>query len=322
MSAILLATYNGAAWLPEFLASVRRQTRGDWRMLIRDDDSTDATPEILAEAAACDPRFVVLSDNQQRLGLVRNFGRLMEQAPRLDERHFFFADQDDVWLPDKLERQLAAMRALEDGLGNDVPILVHTDLRVVDGELREIHASHTIYAGVRRTCGEHRALPTILMHNCATGCASLINRPLLEIALPLPPAAVLHDWWIAACAAAFGKIHYLPEPLVLYRQHAGNAVGAASLWHRLKPWQIVRNGAWQHIQTNVQKGFGQARALRDRLRERGAGTLATNVGLVEDYCHAFDANRSAWRRRTQALRMRRLTLLDRVLLAICATSRT
>src|SRR5439155_22468886 len=111
----------------------------------------------------------------------------------------------------------------------------------------------------------------------ATGCASLINRSLLEIALPLPPAAVLHDWWITACAAAFGTIRYLPEPLVLYRQHGRNAVGAASVWRRLQPWRVVRNGAWRRIQENVQRSSRQARALLDRLRERSAGTLPMQV---------------------------------------------
>src|SRR5205809_1117680 len=113
MSAILLATFNGGAWLPAFLASVQSQTRNDWRMLVRDDGSADATGQDVADAAARDPRIIVLSDNGQRLGIMQNFGRLMEEARRLGERHFFFADQDDVWLPQKLARQLAAMTALE-----------------------------------------------------------------------------------------------------------------------------------------------------------------------------------------------------------------
>jgi glycosyltransferase involved in cell wall biosynthesis len=313
MSLILLATFNGAAWLPAFLASVQSQTRRDWRMLVRDDDSKDHTLQIL-EAAASDSRITVLDDGGGRLGVTRNFGRLMEHARQFTERYIFFADQDDVWLPQKLERQTAAIAAMESALGEDVPLLVHSDLELVDRDLRQIHPSHTAFARVRRACPADRLLATALLHNFATGCASAINRPLLDVAAPLPTTAVLHDWWVTACAAALGQIGYLPEPLVRYRQHSTNAVGAAGSWRRWGPRILLRKTSWQRIRANLERSFEQARALRDLLRESPTAT-EMNRRLVDYYCHCVAPGQPRWRRLAGLVSLRQISPIDRALVA-------
>ncbi len=136
---ILLATYNGAAFLNQQLGSVENQTHRNWRLIVRDDGSTDKTPGIIEAFRARHPdKVVVLRDDDGNLGLVRNFSRLMEHA---GAGYVAFCDQDDVWKPEKLELSLQKMRSLETEHGPERPLLVVTDLSVVDEDLQVVHLS-------------------------------------------------------------------------------------------------------------------------------------------------------------------------------------
>ena len=229
---ILLATYNGARFLPAQIDSILGQTCEEWRLLIRDDGSTDATTEIIDRYAGQHPgRIEVIRDGRANLGVVGNFSTLMEYS---NADYFMFCDQDDVWLPEKIAESYKAMRALERRHGSDAPLLVHTDLSVVDQDLKPIHRSFWRYQRLDPERG--RSLASLLIQNVVTGCATMANRRLKDMALPLPREIRMHDWWLALVAAAFGQYGYVPRPLVLYRQHDGNALGA-------KAWglqQVVR----------------------------------------------------------------------------------
>ena len=313
MIAVLLATYNGARWLSQFLESLQGQKVSNWTLLVRDDGSTDVTREILAGAAWRDRRLVILRDDLGPLGVTRNFGALMEEAQRRRADRVFFADQDDVWLPDKLERQLCALESAESGGGGDLPILVHSDLAVVDWDLRPIHPFHSRYAGIDCKGSGEEALRRLLMHNFVTGCAMLINRPLLELCLPMPREAVLHDWWCAVCAAASGELIYLPQATVLYRQHGANVVGARSVWQRINP--VYGKRRWARAQINFAAGIEQTKALARRLEERRPGADAYQI--VRDYSEVFYSERGAWNRLRRLHRMNvgRPGALNRTLLA-------
>ncbi len=219
---ILLATYNGAAFLNQQLGSVENQTHRNWRLIVRDDGSTDTTPEIIEAFRARHPdKVVVLRDEDGNLGLVRNFSRLMEHA---SADYVAFCDQDDVWKPEKLELSLLKMREMEAEHGPERPLLVFTDLTVVDEDLQVVHPSFWRYQGVRpKRCN---ALIRLLLLNVVTGCTALMNRPLVEKSMPIPGGAVVHDWWVALVAAAFGAAGYIVQPTVLYRQHGKNILGA------------------------------------------------------------------------------------------------
>ena len=219
---ILLATYNGAAFLNQQLGSIESQTHRNWRLIVRDDGSTDKTPEIIEAFRARHPdKVVVLRDEDGNLGLVRNFSRLMEHA---GADYVAFCDQDDVWKPEKLEHSLQKMRALEAKHGPEGPLLVFTDLTVVDEDLQVVHPSFWRYQGVRpKRCN---ALIRLLLLNVVTGCTALMNRPLVEKSMPIPGGAVVHDWWVALVAAVFGAAGYIVQPTVLYRQHGKNISGA------------------------------------------------------------------------------------------------
>lgn len=220
---VLLATYNGAAFLEAQLESIAAQTHEDWRLMVRDDGSTDRTPEILRAFQARHPGKVeILADGDGNLGLVRNFSRLMERS---DAPYAAFCDQDDVWIPEKLELSLTKMHELEREHGADVPLLVFTDLEVVDRNLEVIDGSFWHYANLQP--GRCRSFNRLLLQNVITGCTALMNRCLVAKVGPIPGEAHVHDWWIALVVSAFGRVDYVTRPTVLYRQHGRNLLGAS-----------------------------------------------------------------------------------------------
>jgi len=219
---ILLATYNGAHYLQEQLDSLLAQTHANWSLLIRDDGSTDATPTILAGYQKRFPtRIKIVSSEKVNLGACGNFAALLAET---DANYLMFCDQDDVWRPDKIERTLAEMHSLEKIYGMTMPLLVHTDLAVADEGLRVV--ADSLWRSQHSNPVGGKTLNRLLVQNIATGCSVMINRALRVLALPVPPEAVMHDWWLALVAAAFGEIGHVSMPTVLYRQHGANDVGA------------------------------------------------------------------------------------------------
>jgi len=144
---------------------------------------------------------------------------LLSRIPR-EVQYVFSCDADDVWMPDKVELSLAAMQSAEAEGGG--PILVHTDLTVVDEELKPVAPSFWAHNG---TAPEPTELGRLLVANVATGPTLLLNRALLERVLPIPAAAAYHDWWISLVASAFGRIVAVPQATVLYRRHGANVSG-------------------------------------------------------------------------------------------------
>jgi glycosyltransferase involved in cell wall biosynthesis len=273
---ILLATYNGAAFLGEQLASLEAQTHRNWRLLARDDGSDDGTPEILEAFRARHPdRVVVVRDGEGNLGVVANFSRLMELS---DAPYAAFCDQDDVWVADKLELSLAKMRELERQHGADVPLLVFTDLTVVDEDLDVIHPSFWKYANLLpQRCGE---LNRLLLQNVVTGCATLMNRPLVTKSLPIPEQAVVHDWWVALVVVLFGKAGYISRPTVMYRQHARNVIGASTLSVFSLPVRVIRFVRKGDLNRKpVLTPFKQARAFLHRFSSVASTKYGDLVGI-------------------------------------------
>lgn len=218
---ILLATFNGEPFLQDQIDSLLRQTQRSWRLIIRDDTSTDGIPSTLAEYASQYPAQIIIRKNDNNLGILATFNLLLQEA---DADWIMFCDQDDVWLPEKIERSLALAQATADRYGLSTPLLVHTDLKVVDERLTTIADSLWRYQKSDPEAG--RQLNRLLLQNPATGCTMMINRALRDLALPIPAEAVMHDWWLALTATAFGRIEHLDEPTILYRQHDRNDTGA------------------------------------------------------------------------------------------------
>ena len=283
---ILLATYQGAHYLDGQIQSLLAQTYPHIRILIRDDGSQDATWHLLQAWAAQEPDRIVLLPDRANLGIKGNFSRLMEhaQAP-----YICFSDQDDMWFPDKVKKSLERMLKLEDILGEETPILIHTDLKVVDEKLDELSPSFWRY-----TCLSPQAssLPRLLTQNMVTGCTMCINRALLERAKPIPQAAVMHDWWVALVASCFGQIDFLEEASMLYRQHLWNDTGAksyslTSLWNK-------KSAAPKRA---TLQSFAQAESLMERYRNTLTERQKT---IIESYYQL--PSLPYWRQKIQLLR--------------------
>lgn len=217
---ILLATYNGGPYLDAQIDSLVAQSCRDWTLMVHDDGSTDDTVAIVKRyEEACPGRIVLLEDNASFRSASLNFGYLLEKS---DASYIMFCDQDDVWYPEKIEKTMARMLEMEQTYPG-LPLLVHTDLEVTDEDLHTIDDSFWHYGNLDP---RYDALPRLLMQNFITGCTMMINRKLMEKALPIPENAIMHDWWLGLVASRFGKIGYLPEATVAYRQHAKNDTGA------------------------------------------------------------------------------------------------
>lgn len=223
--AILLSTFNGARFLGPQLHSLLGQTHRDWVLYWRDDGSTDGTvPLMRAFLSQLPPSQAVALEAGERVGLTESFLRLLRAATQDGLPFAAFADQDDLWLPEKLARAVAAFEPVRPGaLG-----LYFARQVLVDADLRRIAISFPL----RRPPG----FPTALTQNVATGCTVVMNRAAMEtISASRAPAACLHDWWsYLVVAAGEGVLLADPEPVVLYRQHTGNVVGA--------PTSLMRRG--------------------------------------------------------------------------------
>lgn len=251
MIEILLAVYNGERYLREQLDSLLRQSYTDWRLLAQDDGSTDGSMAILQEYAARCPGRVTVRRNPNPTGSAQgNFYSLLLQSTA---PYVMTCDQDDVWLPEKIERTLAEMGRLEREFGGDRPLLVHTDLQVVDEQGAPLAPSLLALQNLDpRRC----ALPQLLVQNIVTGCTMMVNRPLLALLKRPPAQSLMHDWWLALLAAAFGAIGFVEEPTLLYRQHGGNQVGAKSV--RSLSYQLRLALDRRRIKTALQNTYRQA----------------------------------------------------------------
>jgi glycosyltransferase involved in cell wall biosynthesis len=213
--AILLASYQGARFLPEQLASLARQSCPDWHLYWRDDGSTDASPALLAAFAP--ERSAQVAAPPGRLGAAASFFALLAAAAGDPENDFFaFCDQDDVWREDKLARARDALEILP----AHRPALYCARATLVDATLRRRGALPPFRGSTR--------FPAALTENIAAGCTMMLNRAAADlIAASRPPAETLHDWWsYLLVSAAGGFILTDAEEVLLYRQHGANVVGA------------------------------------------------------------------------------------------------
>ena len=220
--AILLSTYNGSDYLESFLCSLTQQNFQDFDVIARDDGSRDGSWDILQSFAKQSQNSTIL-DKSFNLGVKKSFFRLMNEASEKSYDYIMFADQDDVWHADKVEKTYLKMQDLESRYGKNMPILVHSDLIVVDEKLNSIASSFWKYQHIDPA---KDSLNRLLLHNVVTGCTMMMNQALVEKVKMIPDEAIMHDWWIAMVASSFGKIAYINEPLMFYRQHGKNDTGA------------------------------------------------------------------------------------------------
>ncbi|MFG6394252.1 MAG: glycosyltransferase family 2 protein [Lachnospiraceae bacterium] len=223
MITILMAVYNGEMYLKEQLESIRRQTYSKWRLIARDDGSKDNSVKILEEFASSVQNEVTVYVNQPACGCAKNnFARLLNDAA--GSEYIMFSDQDDVWKEDKLKTSMDKMHKLEEEYGSKTPLLVHSDLEVVNENMEVIAESMFDYSDIRREA----TLGQLLLQNNVTGCTMLFNSVICDAVIPYiaDGSVIMHDYFIALYAKVFGKTAFIDTPLVSYRQHDSNSVGA------------------------------------------------------------------------------------------------
>jgi len=236
---ILLSTYNGERYLAEQLDSILAQTYTDWRLFVRDDGSIDGTKAIIATYAHRDARIAIVADGQN-VGAKQSFMSLLEAYGEAD--YFAFADQDDVWDADKLAICLEKMQEAERRYPNS-PVVVHTDLRVVDAQLHEIAPSFWDYCHIRPDILDDH-IRYMAFCTSVTGCAMLFNKAARTCSLPMKEKALMHDWWIARQTMfAGGHVIAVWQTTVAYRQHGNNVLGATAYSVLKKPWHQRREEA-------------------------------------------------------------------------------
>ncbi|MEG0528951.1 MAG: glycosyltransferase family 2 protein [Bacilli bacterium] len=213
---VLVATYNGEKYIAQQLESIIMQSHKDIRIIISDDCSTDNTRNILKHYKSIDSRIQLIL-NEKNKGLVANFEQLLGLVT---SPYFAFSDQDDIWMLDKLEKQ---MQIISKGEFN----MVISDVLVVDENLKGNEVLLFNNSNFRSKLMKYNDIRLEYISNCAIGCTILAKKEIIEKNLPLPKNTfVIHDYYLAIIAGLTGKIYFIEEPLVKYRQHGNNLIGA------------------------------------------------------------------------------------------------
>jgi len=219
-----MATYNGEKYIGEQLESLLAQTYTDWQLIVRDDCSSDKTMDILRSYQQKYPQKIqVIKAETPSGGAAQNFFKLLDYV---ENDYVMFCDQDDVWLPNKIALTMERMQESEGRYGRDMPILVHTDLWVVDENLQTLNPSFFAMAKMNPL---KNTLNDLLVTNTVSGCTMMINKALLNQTVIPSRDALMHDSWIALVAQLFGEIVTLRKATLRYRQHGNNSCGVKSV---------------------------------------------------------------------------------------------
>ena len=274
---ILLSTFNGSSYLSEQLDSIIAQTASGYRILIRDDGSSDSTCEILRSYSAKHSEIDVV-EYGVNLGVTNSFANLLSYS---DAEIIIFCDQDDVWKPEKLEKFIHIFQE-EEKSGGAFPCLIVSEMECIDGAGNKINR---LFSDIHSINLAHCEFSRLLLQNVVTGAACGFNRSLLSIAQEGCEEAYLHDWWFALVAAAFGKIVVIDQPLVDYRIHQNNVVGASTVnLERLR-----RFGSIISLRTKINEVFNRSlsqaqqfeRIHKLRLTESQAKLLSEYIRIYE-----------------------------------------
>lgn len=246
---VLMATYNGEKYVLEMLKSIKNQTYSEFVCYIHDDGSTDSTCKIIDEFCKNNRNFIRLKSGTCG-GAKNNFLYMLKEIG-IQFKYCMFCDQDDVWLPNKIEKSVEAIKKLESE-NPSLAALVYCDMKVVDENLKEIAPSFIKYNALSI---DKITIDRAVMKGYAAGCSMIINNTLAKASVINDTKnIIMHDWWVMLIASAIGKITYLDEQLSLYRQHGTNTLGAkhitmlsriSEIWERIvfgKQFEITKRG--------------------------------------------------------------------------------
>lgn len=268
MLQILLGTYNSGSFLREQLDSLLHQTYRDFEILIRDGGSSDGTVEVIADYQRRFPEKVRFLGSSNASTL-ENFSRLLDHVAQ-DAGLVMFCDHDDVWKPEKISASVEKYKEMEGRYGKAMPILVFTDSEVTDEKLKLLSPSSLRF---QHLDPDRMTLNRLIVQNVPSGNTMLVNRALIDLALPIPAEAVMHDHWLTLAAAAMGRIGFIDAPTLYYRQHGNNVYGASryslfTFWYKLRQGRgKLRERFMQNITQAVAFGCRYAGRLEKEDRE-------------------------------------------------------
>lgn len=253
---VVIGTYNGEKFLREQLDSILEGNYADIQIEISDDGSTDSTLDIAREYVSRYEGKVSLYQNEKNLGFRLNF---LNALKRSSANYVMCCDQDDVWLPGKIGVTLEKMKSLEQGDGK--PILVFTDAMMYDSESGKDLGSF-FKNGKLNT--ENVDIAHILMENKCIGCTTMVNKEAVSYLHTLPDSIRVHDWWLAMICATFGKIGFVDEMTIRYRQHGNNIIGGTSF----SSYFVNRIASLKKQRQAVYDSFSQGQAFYELFQEQ------------------------------------------------------
>ncbi|MFP5441250.1 MAG: glycosyltransferase [Gammaproteobacteria bacterium] len=281
---VVMATYNGRTFLREQLDSIAAQTQQPDELLIIDDGSSDGTPELLAEWARDKP-WVRLDRNPRNLGINATFWRLLTESTG---DYVFISDQDDVWMPEKIEQMM--------GIGTDVP-MAFSDAEIIDDEGKVTRASelsrHDWIEGVATP-------PEFFVHgNFVSGHNMMVSRELIR-ATPEPPhsSVIMYDQWLTLSAVLQGGYREIARPLARHRIHARNANNNSALNRAARATQTRRERALQRLEKRCRRyeAFGGFVGKNPRF-DRLVGELQAGSEGIASRWWSATLFRALWTRR-------------------------
>ena len=210
---ILMATYNGEKYLVEQLDSIINQTYRNWNLLIRDDNSTDKTLEIIQNYHKKDKRIKILKDNKGNLGIVKNFEELLKSS---ESEFIMFSDQDDIWVENKLDMYLKMIEKIK-----NKGFMIHSDAILFDKNKSNILKDTFISKKAI-----NKGLENVFFNYFVQGATILISKEIKNFILPFPKEVYLHDRYIHLISELFFERIFVNKALIYYRQHGDNQIGA------------------------------------------------------------------------------------------------
>lgn len=261
MIAILLSTYNGEKYIKEQIESILKQDFHNFELFLRDDGSTDSTRSIIQHYVSRYSNVHFLKD-VDNVGAAISFMALLKYV---EADYYMFCDQDDVWIKDKVSKSILKIKELE--IKKYIPVLVFSDAKVVDEKLNILSESFWKY---------NKAFPQILfsnpefisVFNCSPGCTMIFNHELKKHLTDYNGDILMHDWYILIKAFQVGIVDYINEPLMLYRQHSQNVVGA----HKIS------------IKTFLYRIFSLPKTVKEQLKTFKFVEKYTHINLLTYYC--------------------------------------
>lgn len=282
---VALCTYNGARFLSEQLESFLAQTRLPDELVIGDDCSTDETAALVEEFAETAPFPVRLEINPKNLGSTKNFERTIL---RCSGDLIFLSDQDDVWLPEKIERIEAEFEKKTE------TALVFSDAELVDENLRPLGENlwdFTFPKEMRKIARNGNTLEVLIRQGTVTGATMAFRSGFRELFAPIPTDVpnLIHDEWISLVIASQSKIAFVEEPLIKYRQHAQQQLGAMREAAQFAETEKKRSEHYKKVIRHRRKREQTLLALREKFiclpKWKNETAKADAIRLINFFIH-------------------------------------